>query len=131
MAEQPVSGATPLYDKIEGVVNSLVFDVVLGQVLDYLTTAVPYLNWPVIKQIFSFIVRKILEVAYAKTELFVAFKAIENRVGSENAEFKDAASKLKVELDKPEGEKDAAKVEAAKKLAKDKLRELIAIQRAG
>lgn len=124
MADIPLPGTSPGYDKTERIVHAIIFDVALSTVVDKLLLAVPWLGWPVIKQVFLFVLNKIVSLLYAEIEQGVALALIDQRVTAEKDAYIRAVEALKQELTKPNGE---AEVEKAKEEYRRRLRDLIRI----
>lgn len=124
MADIPLPGTSPGYDKAERVVHAIIFDVALNTVIDKILVAVPWLGWPVIKQVFLFVLHKLVSLLYAEIEQGVALALIDQRVTAEKDAYIKAVEALKKELSKAaEGEE----VEKAKEEYRRRLRDLIRI----
>lgn len=110
MPELP--GTPKLYDKIEGLVNSLLFGVFFDKGINNLISAVPFLGWPVIKQVFVFGLRKVLEKMYAGSEEGIALLVIDKFEDAQREAFDEAKLKLKAEMEKLDArEEDLKKAE--------------------
>lgn len=83
---------------------------------------VPFLGLPIIKQIFAYILSKVLEKVEGEGQLLISFKMIDVEIDKEVKEYKDAIESLKVA--NTTGVSDEER-QLALKLAKDKLRALI------
>jgi len=95
MPDTPLSGTSPNYDKAENAIRSLLFDVAFDRVLTRILSAVPWLGYPVIKQLFSFLARKLLVLVYNEAEEGLALLVIQIRVRAEKTAYDAAVLKLK------------------------------------
>lgn len=125
MPETRLPGTSPEYDQTEKIVRSAIFDVAFDRVFETIISIVPVLGKPVIKQVVSFISRKLLELFYNTLEEFFAKLFIDIKVSEERKAYEIARDALKQEMQKPKEEQDTnAKV----KEFKDRLRILISLK---
>lgn len=110
----------------EKVIRSLIFDVVLGAALKSISAAIPFLNLPVINQIFVFIVTKVAGVLYDEMSRYVKFTLIDIRTNAEKEAYEKAVAELKVVHDAPQ--KTPEEIARAKEKFKSTLRDLIRIK---
>ena len=82
----------------------------------------PFLNIPVINQLFTFMVKRILSKIKAEGQLLIGFKLIDNEVEVQKDEYNHALEELNKVLSGPHTEEQ--KHEAIKQ-TKDKLRNLV------
>lgn len=75
-------------------INNIIFEVVVGSVETYAKAQLPFLNWPVISQLFDYCVQKLASLIQVQLENFVAFSIINIQVESENAAYQQAIMDL-------------------------------------
>jgi hypothetical protein len=120
VAEYP--GTTPEQEKVEATVRAVVFDLLFDVVFDRALAAVPWLGYPVIKQVFSFVLRKLLSVSYEGLRELVMSSAINAKVQADRKAFEAAAERLRIEIElKTQGEK----LEQAKIDFRNRFRDLV------
>ncbi len=106
-------------------ISILIKDVILKALLKKLVASASFLGWPIIGPFVEMLLGWLADFLQDKVVYLIDNKIIEMKVGSQNKEYKEAATKLEIELSKPEGEQDAAKTEQAKQEFKDSLSKLI------
>lgn len=114
--------------EFERIVHSTVMDVAVEAALNAITVAVPFLGFPVIKQVFFFVAKKLIDAVYVEIARGIAFQVIGMNVEKENAEYKEAVTALKNKIDFPTStQKDEAnaEIEKARLEFEEKLRILI------
>lgn len=120
MAEYP--GTTPEQEKVEAAVRAVAFDLLFDVLFDRALAAVPWLGYPVIKQVFSFVLRKILSESYEGLRELVMSSAINAKVQADRKAFQAAADRLRLEIElKTQGEK----LEQAKIDFRNRFRDLV------
>ena len=121
---KPLPGTSPTYDKIEGVIEEIIFGVVFDLVFAKMLTAVPWVGLPVVKQVVQFVLRKILQVIYNELEQEIALLVIDARVKAEVASYEAAIVALRDEMAQI-GMDNAEQLEKAKAEFRERLRALI------
>ena len=78
----------------------------------------PFLALPVIKQTFSYLVKKIISKSQEEGQLMISFVFIDREAAHKNSMYVEAVTKLKevLESDIPEGKKNDALEETKKRL---------------
>lgn len=104
---------------VEKTIESLYYSAVVEAVIAKSIMAFPFLGLPVIKQIYSSMVKKIASKIYFEAETLGMFIKIDLTVDNQEREYTEATEELKVVIAKPEAteeEKQKAKDEFKKKL---------------
>lgn len=123
--EKPFPGTTKTQADIEKTIHSLIFDVALEAALAEAIILVPFLGFPIIKQIFYFIARNLMELVYKQLALATIFTMIDIDVENQRLTYEAARTALKKELSKPEDLKNETERQAAVEEFRRKLRDLI------
>lgn len=110
---------------LNGIVRSLIFDVVVKNVIKRLITAVPFLAFPGIGCLVSLVVNKLTGIVFDELSLMIEFKMIENKVGEQKDAYDKAVNDLKTILDKPVEEQKSADISLAKEELKKRLKDLV------
>ena len=104
-------------------IKSLIFDLVLKQVISRAIAYLPFLAWPIVNPIFVYLIQKLGTMIYLELERAVAFEIINHRTEIERAAYEQSVERLKSELQNPIQDPD--RVEAAKEVMRDRLRDLV------
>jgi hypothetical protein len=104
-------------------IKSLIFDLVLKQVISRAIANLPFLAWPIVNPIFVYLIQKLGTMIYLELERAVAFEIINHRTEIERAAYEQSVERLKSELQNPIQDPD--RVEAAKQVMRDRLRDLV------
>jgi uncharacterized membrane protein len=123
----PLPGTSSEYDRIEKLINTLVFDVAFDQLISRILNEVPFLGYPVIKQIFTFTTRKLLQLFYTFIEKELSKLVISAEVEAERKAYDAAVIALKEQLSKQEVNPD--EIERARQEMRNRLRDLIRFPR--
>lgn len=76
-------------------IQSAIFDVALNAFKTWATVQVPFLGWPIIKQIFSLLVGKIGDFIYEYLATIVTFSIIDLKIQAEKNAYDEAVTDLK------------------------------------
>lgn len=112
-------------DSLNGIVRSLIFDVVVKNVIKKIIAAVPFLALPGIGCLVSFVVNKIAGAMFDELSLMIEFKMIDKQVGEQKDAYDKAVNDLKVILDKPKEEQKDADLSLAKEELRKRLKDLV------
>lgn len=91
----------------DAIMRTVIKDVAAQGAIKLAQAEVPFLALPIISGIFSFIVGRIADWIYRSLENFVAFKIIDNQVGSQVDEYKKAIESLHASVVTNQGVDDA------------------------
>lgn len=108
-------------------IKKLYFEVVVEAAIASSIAALPFLGVPVIKQIYTFLVKHFAGNLFEEGEVYGLFYDIDSEVDEETTEYQEATDTLRTELERDdltEEEKQRAKDEY-----KEKLRNLIMLNR--
>lgn len=109
-------------------IQKLIMEVVMNVVRTKLVAALPFLGWPIIGPIFGMVLSKVMGIVAEQIGLMIEFQIINVQVNRDRKKYDEAVEKLKVELEKPEGERDEAAIQKAKEDFKARLRDLVTIK---
>lgn len=110
-------------------IKKLIMEVVVNNAIKAAKAAVPFLNWPVLNQLFTSLVQWTASLIYDEMAQNYALIAIDLKTESQKQEYKEAVSKLETIISKPKEEQNAEEVEKARQEFKKRLQELIHLDR--
>lgn len=110
-------------DTASSLIKSIIFELVLKAAISRAIAYLPFLAFPVINPIFVYLIEKIGTMIYVELERSVAFQIIDYRTEAYRQAYDEAVEGLKNELDTPIP--DSGRVEAAKEVMRDRLRDLV------
>lgn len=91
-------GVPEEYDRAEKTLKEM-FDEALGAAQEAAMVAVPALAWPVVKQLFKFVVSKLGKFLYGELEKRIAVLVINVKVQSEKRSYEKATAELRAALE--------------------------------
>jgi len=109
---------------LEASIRALVFDVVLKRAIEAAVKSVPFLGWPVVNQVVTYIVKKILVELYEELSRFVSFTLIDWKTKQQQQDYEEAVAKYKAAQESA----NAEQVKQAQETFKSTLRDLIRLQ---
>jgi hypothetical protein len=112
--------SNPAVDTAEGVSQS-VFTIAIELALQAVYSRVPLLALPVIKEVFSWVIKKFSSYVYEELRTMMVFAIISNQIENKKEQYDEAV----VELKKAQQSGDQAEHEKAKQKFKDDLRKLV------
>jgi len=92
----------------DAIMRTIIRDVAAQGAIKIAQAEVPFLALPIISGIFSFFVGRVADWIYKSLENFVAFKIIDNQVGSQVDEYKKAIESLHASIAINQGVQDAS-----------------------
>lgn len=103
---------------VENAVKGLVFDTILDIVIKKIIAKVPFLGWPVINPVFTFIMGQIANLIYKELSLSVKFILIDLKTSQQVVVYEKSVTELKAKIEtKNEAEIEKAKAEFKKNLS--------------
>jgi hypothetical protein len=108
---------------MEAIIHGLIFEVVVKMVVQKAQAAFKFLSWPVISQVFLFVVNSIAKAIHEELSKTVSFTLISLETEKQKKEYSQAVEKLKAVAEKPEASE--AEIEKAKKEFMDAFDSLI------
>lgn len=124
---KPFPGTTPGMDRVEKTIHDLTFDVGLRAGFTAVYAYVPFLAYPVIKQVFEYCITKFFDIVYKELSLGVLTLVIDFKTEAEQAAYEKATVELKAQLQK--AEQNVEELKAAQEEFKKKLADLIRFPR--
>lgn len=115
-------------ETINEILHGIIFEVVLKAAISRVVAAVPFLAWPIINPVFSFIVVKFVEIFYDELSKSVAFQVINFQTEEQRKAYSDAVTQLQAAIEKPKEEQNAEDIEKAKAELKARLKDLISLK---
>lgn len=112
----------------EQIIHDATMNVAVEVALNAITVAVPFLGFPVIKQIFFFLSKKLIDSVYVEIAKKFAFTFIAMVEENHRSDYEEAKEKLRMAIDFPVAtQKDESDAEIQKAITeyKAKLRALI------
>lgn len=109
----------------DAILKTLIYDVVLKAVMTKIIARVPFLGFPVIVAVSSFVVTKIATAFYEELSKTVDFYIIDTRVEAQRVEYEKDLDALKTEVTKPVEQQDEAAIQRARDAVKEHLRSII------
>ena len=119
MSNEPTNTAVDIAEKA---VNTLVMDVLFEGAMKLAMAEVPFLNLPVIKQLFQFMMNFIGKYINKVLSLQAAFIIIEKQVEGQRVNYEREVAELKTAIKEGRSNEEIAKERAE---AKERLRKLI------
>jgi uncharacterized membrane protein required for colicin V production len=111
-------------ETLDGIIHSILFDVVLRATIMRIVAMIPFLGLPIINPVFAFIVGKFAGILFVEMQKAVAFKVIDLQIGAQKDAYNEAVVELKAAIE----EKNAEEVEKAKAEFKKRLQDLIHLE---
>lgn len=76
-------------------IKSLILDVVLKAAIRQIIAAVPFLSWPVINPLVTYLITKVATVLYDHMALYISFQLIDFKTDQEQKAYTKAVEELK------------------------------------
>lgn len=114
-------------EKIEATVRRLAFDVGLRTAFAAVYVEVPFLGFPVVRQVFEFCITRFMDVVFTELSLGVLGMVIDIKTTAERVAYETATNELKSQLQK--AEKNVEALTAAQEQFKKQLAALIRLPR--
>lgn len=111
----------PIVQDVEKVIQALLYDLGVKMVMTYLIAQVPFLGYPLIRQIVTWVVTYVAGILYKYLDQFVVFSIIDFQTQSQAQDYLASVNKLQSAITSG----DANAIEKAKSDFKTKLNTLV------
>ncbi len=95
MSTVPVP-TNPTIGTVDQIIQGLIFDVGVRAAIAYATAQLPFLSFPIIKQLFAWAVGKLASAIYVQLENQIAFSVINFQTDKQKNDYMDAIAALMI-----------------------------------